>query len=193
MALSHKTTKQTGVKKSRKGIGGQPTKFRPEYVDQAYKYCLLGANNERLGEFFMVTTATIENWLRRHPDFRQAVHDGRHVADAEIAHSLYQRAKGGMRKEEQAIKVKTGANQEEVVTVTLRKEVPSDTRAAHIWLLNRRPDKWKERREVNHSGSVDLTVRAVLDELDGKTKGPSQYRVIEGEARRIDGEGKAQE
>ncbi|BBI32355.1 transposase [Cohnella abietis] len=36
------------------------------------------------------------------------------------------------------------------------KEVSPDTTAQIFWLKNRRPDKWRDKQEVNHSGSVDV-------------------------------------
>ena len=40
---------------------GQPTLYKPEYVELAHNYCLLGATNETLGDFFGVTRRTVDN------------------------------------------------------------------------------------------------------------------------------------
>src|SRR5450631_4070388 len=61
---------------------GQPTLYKPEYCELAHNYCLLGATNEVLGDFFGVTRRTIQNWIATHPDFAKAVRRGRAVADA---------------------------------------------------------------------------------------------------------------
>ena len=37
------------------------------------------------------------------------------------------------------------------------KEVAPDTTAAIFWLKNRRPDKWRDRKELEHSGSLTVT------------------------------------
>jgi hypothetical protein len=42
---------------------GQPTSYKPEYCELAHNYCLLGATNEVLGDFFGVTSRTIDNWI----------------------------------------------------------------------------------------------------------------------------------
>ena len=41
----------------------QPTLYKPEYCELAHNYCLLGAINETLGDFFGVTRRTIQNWI----------------------------------------------------------------------------------------------------------------------------------
>ena len=45
---------------------GQPTSYKPEYVELAHNYCLLGATNEVLAGFFGVTRRTIQNWIAVH-------------------------------------------------------------------------------------------------------------------------------
>ena len=73
---------------------GQPTLYKPEYRELAHNYCLLGATNEVLGDFFGVTSRTIDNWIATHPDFADAVRRGRAVADAVVVRALFERAKG---------------------------------------------------------------------------------------------------
>jgi len=71
---------------------GQPTLYKPEYCELAHNYCLLGATNEVLGDFFGVTRRTIQNWIATHPDFAEAVRRGRAVADARVVRALFDRA-----------------------------------------------------------------------------------------------------
>jgi hypothetical protein len=68
---------------------GQPTLYKPEYIELAHNYCLLGATNETLGDFFGVTSRTIDNWIATHPDFADAVRRGRAVADATVVRALF--------------------------------------------------------------------------------------------------------
>jgi hypothetical protein len=73
---------------------GQPTLYTPEYCELAHNYCLLGAINETLADFFGVTRRTIQNWIATHADFADAVYRGRAVADAVVVRALFERAKG---------------------------------------------------------------------------------------------------
>ena len=45
---------------------GQPTSCKPEHCELAHNYCLLGATNPVLGDFFGVTSRTIDNWIAAH-------------------------------------------------------------------------------------------------------------------------------
>ena len=67
---------------------GQPTLYKPDYCELAHNYCLLGATNEVLGDFFGVTRRTIWNWIATHLDFADAVYRGRAVVDAAVVRWL---------------------------------------------------------------------------------------------------------
>src|ERR1044072_7968440 len=82
------------------GKRGPASGFKPEYCKLARKFCILGATNEQLAELFEVSLSTVGAWLVQFPEFKQAVNQGRAVADADVAESLYSRATGDARKGE---------------------------------------------------------------------------------------------
>lgn len=102
---------------------GHPTDYRPEFCEQATNYCLLGATDSELARFFDVTEATINNWKNAHPEFFDAIKEGRESADSKVARSLYKKACGDT-------------------------EHPADTVAAIFWLKNRRKLNWREKHEI---------------------------------------------
>ena len=87
---------------------GPASGFKPEYCKLARKFCILGATNEQLAEFFDVALSTIGDWLVQFPEFKQAVNQGRAVADADVAESLYGRATGYDRKVEKIVATAEG-------------------------------------------------------------------------------------
>jgi len=121
---------------------GRPTKYKPEYAEQAYKFCLLGADDLRLADLFEVNVDTIYKWKLAHPDFSLALKEGKDIADAEISKSLFHRAKGYSHPDVE-VKVIDG----QVVMVDLIKHYPPDTGAAMAWLKNRQPKYWRDRPE----------------------------------------------
>ena len=60
---------------------GRPTLYKRAYCELAHNYCLLGATDELLGDFFGVARRTIQNWISTRPDFAKAVRRGRAVND----------------------------------------------------------------------------------------------------------------
>lgn len=120
------------------------TKFKPEYCDQAYKYCLLGARNEDLARFFAVSVKTIYRWQQDNAEFDDAVKQGKEHADAAVAESLFRRARGYSFTSQKVVLNKSTKLHE---TVAYEAHMPPDTVACIFWLKNRRPDLWRDMRQ----------------------------------------------
>ena len=125
--------------------GPAPT-YKPEFCPLAYKFCLLGATNEDLADLFEVAVATLGYWLRRYPEFKKAVQEGRDVADADVALALLHKAKGFTHTDVKVLRTEAGPEQ-----VEYNRYFPPDTQAALFWLRNRRRKQWRERIELEHS------------------------------------------
>lgn len=139
--------------------GGRPSKYKAEYAEQAFKFCLLGADDNRLASFFDVDVATIHRWKHDHKEFCDSLKRGKDVADAEIAQALYHRAKGYSHKA-----VKIFNNQGEILTEEYIEHYPPDTGAAMAWLKNRQPKDWRDKQEIEHSGTLDVDIERMNDD-----------------------------
>lgn len=137
------------AKKAKKN--GRPTKFKPEYEEQVYKLCLLGATDKDMADFFSVSERTINRW-KRLKKFCQSIKRGKIDADANVAESLYKRACGYEHLEDKIFCNSDG----DVTTVRITKHYPPDTGACMAWLKNRDSENWKDRKDINLSGEVVL-------------------------------------
>ncbi len=124
-------------------------KYKKEFVKLAFKFSLLGATLEQLGSFFDVNIGTISTWQNKYPDFGQAIRDGREVADAEVAHSMYKRALGVKVKEQKAHVVEG-----DIVITELEREIPAEVNAGKYWLTNRNKEKWGSTADVDVNVNV---------------------------------------
>jgi hypothetical protein len=149
-----------GEEPERRSVG-RPTLFRDEYVEQAYKLCLLGATDAELADFFEVCERTINTWKEDYPEFLQSLKAGKASADAAVAESLYKRALGYSHPDVHI------SNFQGMITVTdIVKHYPPDTGAAFIWLKNRQPHKWKDKVEVKEDINLNIfPPKEVLKEL----------------------------
>lgn len=138
--------------------GGRPTSFKAEYVELAYKFCLLGATDEQLAEFFNVAKSTINLWKQKQPKFLDALKRGKVVADASVAHSLYRRATGYSHPE-----THVSNYQGEITLTELTKHYPPDTAAAFIWLKNRQPDKWRDKIHIDSNVKFDKETLEMIE------------------------------
>lgn len=162
---------------SKKSKGGRPTKYKAEYGEQVFKLCLLGATDEQLADFFGVVVQTIHNWAEKHPAFLEARRRGKLEADANVAHSLYQRALGYSHPEEKIFHEKG-----RVTRADTTKHYPPDTAAAFIWLKNRAG--WRDKVDHSHSGEVSgiMVVPAEVAATEWAAKAREQQRELERQA-----------
>lgn len=134
--------------------GGRPTKYTPENLSMVRMLAKLGATNQEMAEALNVTLSTFHLWRNTHEEFSDAIKVGKDAADDRVAESLYQRAMGYSHPELD-IRVIDGA----IVETQVIKHYAPDTTAAIFWLKNRRPQEWRDKQEIEHTGEVSLTNR----------------------------------
>ena len=167
MTTSRKTKTGTRMPSPRKklpriktGANGRPTDFRPEYIQVVFDLCLLGFTDRQLAEFFDVSEVTLRSWKKKQPDFLLAMRKGKAIADAKVAHSLYNRAIGITVEELRETVTKDG----QIIALKTTKQIPGDVQAQRFWLKNRQPDKWKENIAItdNEGNGFQLIIHETL-------------------------------
>jgi hypothetical protein len=131
---------------------GRPTLYRPEYADLARRFCLLGGTNEDLAAFFEVARSTIEEWLRVHPEFAEAVRKGRDMIDMVVADKLLSRVMGYTHEGKKYVLHR--GEEKEVRHVV---HYPPDVQACIFWLRNRRRKHWLERAQPAAESALTLS------------------------------------
>lgn len=124
---------------------GRPTLYREEYAEQARRLCLLGLTDAELAEYFEISEATLNVWKDAHPEFMESISAGKLGADADVADKMYRRACGYSH---DAVKIFMPAGAQAPVYAPYVEHYPPDTQAGSLWLRNRQPGKWRDRREV---------------------------------------------
>lgn len=118
---------------------------------------MLGATDKDMAEAFGVSEQTLNSWKQKHPRFLESIKRGKICADAEVAESLFHRAKGFSKKQ-----VKIFQHEGESYEHAYQEYYPPDTGAAMAWLKNRRPKAWRDKPadvtvNVNNDVKVDLS------------------------------------
>lgn len=152
--------KKQNTKEEKKGRG-RPSAYKPEFVDLAYKFALLGATDAKMAEFFGVDERTLNRWKIDFPDFCQSLKNGKLIADAEIAHSLYHRAKGYSHEA-----MKFFQYEGNVIEQPYTEHYPPDTGAAFIWLKNRAG--WRDKPEEGGDEDAPKPVAVIVEIKDAR-------------------------
>lgn len=146
--------------------GGRPPSYKKIYCVQAEKLCRLGATDKDLADFFNVCEATINNWKDKYPQFLESVNEGKKYPNEEIVKSLFQSAKGYSHKED---KIFYDSKLGKTVVEPTIKHYPPNFNSIQLWLLNRMPEDWRNKQDINLSGKLDLTVEPItLNDLESQ-------------------------
>jgi hypothetical protein len=156
-------------RKSKAKINGRPTKYNASYCTKVYRLTLLGATNEEIATLFDISVSTLHLWMNTYKRFSDAVARGKQHADANVADRLYQRAMGYTHKEDKIFQYEGSP-----VIVPTKRYYPPDTQAATFWLKNRRPQDWRDKQDIEHSGEITTKtvgpIPIVITTLEQQTK-----------------------
>ena len=188
----HVAERKPGLKKSRRRKPysparrvGRPSGYRPELDECGYRLSLLGLTDLELASVLGISHETLAAWKLSYPEFRESITRGKIEADAHVAEALYRRACGYSHP---AVKIFMPAGADAPVYAPYTEHYPPDTKAAFRWLMNRQPDRWRDRREVTHSGSLEHRIALMTPEqrrarlLELRARAPE---VIDDDAREV--------
>ena len=171
------------TKEKQTGVVGRPTSFRAEFVVQAYQMFLLGLVDREVAQVFGVSERTLHSWRAAHPAFRHTSTRGKAMADANVAHGLYQKAVGASMPET-VVHVIDGL----IVKTEITKNFPPCERAASLWLRNRQPALWRDRVEIQAQVTSPFPAKEVLDAIYAKGLAEAEERdrkVLDGRRERM--------
>ena len=114
-----------------------------------------GLTDEQIARNMGVAYSTFRDWIGKFSALSASLKKGKAPVDIEVENALLKRATGYTVKLKKPIKVKTTkrvtgkgeVTEERIEYVDEEQYIPPDTTAQIFWLKNRRPDKWRDKRE----------------------------------------------
>lgn len=124
-----------------------------------------------------VARSTLYEYMDKLPDIADAIKRGREPVDFQVENAMLKRALGYTTVEtvEEVHTDENGTPRKHVRKIT--KEVPPDVGAQIFWLKNRKPELWRDKKEI--------TTNAALEKLDDLLKETRTYAGLEPEAEGI--------
>ncbi len=137
-----------------------------------------GLTDEQIAHNMGISRETLSQWRKKYSDISDTLKRGKEVVDREVENALLQKALGFKETVRKAIKCKevkydNGKRVSEKEHIEYAEEevyVPPDTTAQIFWLKNRRPDKWKDKQDVQVSGTLKAE-QTKLDDLIKQMRG----------------------
>ncbi len=117
-----------------------------------------GLSDKQIAHNIGITQTTLYEWQKRFPELSEALKKGKEVVDREVENALLKRAMGYEYDEvtQEPVTDKDTGITEMRVTKRVTKQIVPDVTAQIFWLKNRKPDEFRDKRDVELSGHVDL-------------------------------------
>lgn len=128
-----------------------------------------GLTQDEIARKLGVAMSSFSDYKLKFPEFTEALKRGQEVVDVEVENALFKRAVGyrydEVTREPGTVMDEETGEEKRVMVETKRvtKEVQPDVTAQIFWLKNRKPEAWRDRQQVEHSGS--LTIEQLLERL----------------------------
>ncbi len=115
-----------------------------------------GLTIEQIAKNLGISKVTFYKYMNEHTELSERLKKGKEVVDIEVENALLKRALGYKYNEvtKELVKDKETGEEELKITKVVTKEVVGDTTAQIIWLKNRKPGDWRDRKEIEHSGNI---------------------------------------
>lgn len=139
----------------------RPSKYKAEiHDDLVYKLMRDNKTHDQAADFLGISIRTLYDWCAAHPTFSQSLKKGMDARLEQVEMNLYQRAMGMELKEVKKTVVR-GRDGKEIgkaeVTETTKQLAP-DVGACCFILKTQRPDKYKERQELEMNAGQGVTI-----------------------------------
>lgn len=133
-----------------------------------------GLTDEQIAKQMNINVATLYRWKNDHCEICEALKKNKDVVDNMVENALLRNAMGEYKTVEER-RYNPDTRQFELVLVKRETRAP-DTTAQIFWLKNRRPNKWRDKREVTSENTDGMSD---INELTNKIFAAEDDRTLE--------------
>lgn len=126
-------------------------------LDQIEEWAKSGLIDTQIAKNLGISKDSFYKYKNAYIAFSDALKRGKEVIDLEVENALLKRALGYKYEEITKEPVKNNPTQLQI-TKQVTKEVLPDVTAQIFWLKNRRPEDWRDKKEIFNSGSNTIQI-----------------------------------
>lgn len=135
---------------------GRPTRITEIDLERVEMYAAGGLTKAEIADAIGIALSTLMTYQKDYPEFLEAIAKGRRRDIEEIENALHKAAKGYTVMED---KIFYDSQVGRVVVQPTVKRVNPDTKAAIAILRKAETGSWKDKQDVNHSGTINQVVK----------------------------------
>lgn len=130
----------------------------PEGLTIVKGWAMDGLSNKQIAQNMGIREGTIYEWIKKFPELDEALKEGKEVIDRQVENALLKRALGYEVEENKTYMKDDGTGRKTKHVEKTNKHVASDATSMIFWLKNRKPNEWNDRKQVEHSGTMNNNV-----------------------------------
>ena len=131
-----------------------------------------GLTDEQIAKNMGICRDTLIEWKKKYSDISDTLKINKEIVDTQVENALLRKALGINKIVKKPIKVKEvqyddGKRVSEKEHIEYADEeiyIPPDTTAQIFWLKNRKPEEWRDKKDVTVDGSINSVVSSMSDE-----------------------------
>lgn len=136
-----------------------------------------GLTDEQIAGNMGIVASTLYEWKKQYSEISEALKKGKEVVDRQVENALLNKALGFTKTIRKAFKCKdviydNGKRVSEKERIEYADEevyIPPDTTAQIFWLKNRKPDQWRDKQQIEHSGGIrSEKLSDIISQLGGE-------------------------
>jgi hypothetical protein len=129
-------------------VGKYDTHVKPKLL-LIEAWCRNGLTDKEIAKNLGISEDSFYTYKKEHAEFSESLKNGKEVIDTQVENALLKAALGYNFEEEAMGKM--GVER-------LIKYAHPNTTALIFWLKNRNPKDWRDKQDIEHSGSLGVTI-----------------------------------
>ena len=97
-----------------------------------------GLTDEQIAHNMGIATSTLYDWKKKYPEISETLKKGKEVVDIEVENAL------------------------------LKSALEGNITAQIFWLKNRKPNRWREKQSIEHTGEVSTKLSDIFKQIGGE-------------------------
>ena len=141
------------------------TKWQDDFPERAEEYARQGLDDKQIAHNLGISERTYYFYQERYPQFLQAIKRGKAPVDDEVENALLKRALGYEYEEvrTETLRAPDGKDFKVLKVTKITKLILPDVTAQIFWLKNRRPDQWRDKKQIDLPEGVKFTFNVSQD------------------------------
>lgn len=140
-----------------KNKGGAKGKYQAWLTDEGLikleGWARDGLTDEQIAQNMGISPSTLYEWKKKYSELTESLKRGKEVVDRQVENALFKSAMGYTYDE---VTKEVSEDGELFVSKVVSKQMAPNTTAQIFWLKNRKPAEWRDKRETELSGGVDV-------------------------------------